>query len=85
MSDVLSKENEKKLTDIFRTLFDNSSLVLRDELTAPQVPGWDSFNHINLVMQIEEEFGIRFSTEEISSLKDVGEFKTLIAHKIATK
>jgi len=85
MSDVLSKENEKKLTDIFRTLFDNPSLVLRDELTAPQVPGWDSFNHINLVMQIEEEFGIRFSTEEISSLKDVGEFKTLIAHKIATK
>ena len=72
MSEVLSQENEKKLTDIFRTLFDNPSLVLHDELTAPQVPGWDSFNHINLVMQIEEEFGIRFSTEEISSLKDVG-------------
>jgi len=85
MSEVLSQEDEKKLTDIFRTLFDDQSLVLRDDLTAPQVPGWDSFNHINLVMQIEEEFGFRFSTEEISSLKDVGEFKGLIARKIAAK
>ena len=85
MSEVLSAADEAKLTEIFRTLFDDPSLMLRDNLTAPQVPGWDSFNHINLVMQIEEDFGFRFSTEEISSLKDVGEFKILIARKIAAR
>ena len=33
-------------------------------------------------MQVEEDFGLRFTTEEISSLKNVGEFKALIARKL---
>jgi acyl carrier protein len=85
MNNALQPADEAKLTDIFRTLFDDPSLVLRDNLTAPDVPGWDSFNHINLVMQIEEDFRLRFTTEEISSLANVGEFKALIARKLHKK
>jgi acyl carrier protein len=85
MNSRLEPADEAKLTEIFRTLFNNSSLVLRDELTAPDVPGWDSFNHINLVMQIEEDFRLRFTTDEIASLKNVGEFKALIAGKLNSK
>jgi len=80
----LRPADEAKLTDIFRTLFNDPALVLRDELTAPDVPGWDSFNHINLVMQIEEDFSVRFTTEEISGLANVGEFKSLIARKLVS-
>lgn len=82
MSNNLQPADEAKLTDIFRTLFGDPSLILRDNLTAPDVPGWDSFNHINLVMQIEEDFRLRFTTEEISSLANVGEFKALMARKL---
>jgi len=64
--------------------FRNPQLVLRDDLKAPDVPGWDSFNHINLVMQIEEDFGVRFTTEEIAELANVGEFKSLIVRKLAS-
>jgi len=85
MSNNIQPADEAKLTDIFRTMFDDPSLILRDDLTAPDVPGWDSFNHINLVMQIEEDFRLRFTTEEISSLANVGEFKTLIARKLRNK
>lgn len=85
MTDKLKAADEVVLTDIFRTLFQDPALVLRDDLKAPDVPGWDSFNHINLVMQIEEDFGIRFTTEEISTLANVGEFKSLIAGKLASK
>jgi len=85
MSNNIQPADEAKLTDIFRTMFDDPSLILRDDLTAPDVPGWDSFNHINLVMQIEEDFRLRFTTEEISSLANVGEFKALIARKLRNK
>lgn len=85
MNHKLNAADEAKLTDIFRTLFNEPSLVLRDDLTAPDVPGWDSFNHINLVMQIEEDFQLRFTTEEIASLKNVGEFKALVARKLSSK
>jgi acyl carrier protein len=83
MSELLDEKHLDQLTDIFKTLFNNPALVLRDDLSASQVPGWDSFNHINLVMQVEEDMGVRFTTAEISSLANVGEFKVLIARKLA--
>ena len=83
MNSRLNPADEIKLTGIFRTLFNDPELRLGDELTASDVPGWDSFNHINLVMYIEEEFAIQFTTREIAGLKNVGEFKVLIAGKLS--
>lgn len=79
---TLREADEQKLTDIFRDLFNDPSLTLRDQMTAADVEGWDSFNHINLVMAVEEEFSARFSTSEIAQLANVGQFKELIASKI---
>ena len=31
-----------------------------DETTADQVPGWDSFNHINVILAVEKAYDIRF-------------------------
>lgn len=79
---TLREPDEQKLTQIFRDLFNNPDLVLTEEMTAADVEGWDSFNHINLVMMVEEEFSARFSTSEIAGLANVGQFKQLIASKI---
>lgn len=35
--------DERKLTEVFRTIFNIPDLELRDDLTAADVPGWDSF------------------------------------------
>lgn len=77
MSDV-----HTRLTTIFRDLFDDVSLVLRDDLTAEDVENWDSLTHINLIVAIEKEFRIRFTTAEVSGLKNVGELEALIAAKV---
>ena len=71
-----------KLTKIFRTLFNQDDLVLRNDLTAEDVPGWDSLNHVNLIIQIEQEFGIRFSNEEVTSFQNVGQLQELIEAKL---
>lgn len=70
--------DEQKLTEVFRTIFNIPDLELRDELTAADVPGWDSFNHVNLVIAIEIEFGVTFTTDEISALQNVGDMKRLL-------
>ena len=82
MTNPLSPDEESKLTEIFRNLLNHPDLVLRDDLTAADVTGWDSFTHINLVMQVEMDFGTRFTTHEIAALRNVGEFKALIAEKL---
>ena len=78
----MNPELTGKLTQIFRTLFNQDDLVLRDDLTAEDVPGWDSLNHVNLIIQVEQEFGIRFSNEEVTSLQNVGQLQELIEAKL---
>jgi acyl carrier protein len=70
-----------QLTTIFREMFDDESLVLRPEMTAEDVENWDSLSHIDLIVAIETEFRIRFTTGEVSALRNVGDLEALITAK----
>ncbi len=78
----LDSDQLDKLSDIFRVLFNRPDLELDDNLTAKDVPGWDSFNHVNLIINIEEEFGVQFTNDEVGGMQNVGSLKTLLASKI---
>ena len=71
-----------QLTDIFRDVFDDDTLVLTPQTTAADVQGWDSFNHINLIVATEARFKIKFKTAEIESLRNVGHLAEVIASKV---
>ena len=73
----------KKLSNIFRVLFNLPDVELNDNLTAKDISEWDSFNHVNLIINIEEEFNVRFSNSEVGDLQNVGNLKTLLASKIS--
>jgi acyl carrier protein len=76
----------QQVQEVFRQVFDDPELVLRDAMTADDVLGWDSLTHINLMVAIEKQFHIKFGTAEISRLKgddqNVGNFLELIATKL---
>ena len=74
-----------QLTAIFRDVFDDETLVVTPELTAADVPEWDSFNHINLIVAIESRFKIKFQTAELEQLHSVGHLANLIAAKLAAQ
>jgi acyl carrier protein len=82
MDDVRARAQE-----IFRDVFDDPALVLKDEMTADDVEGWDSLAHINLIIAVERTLGIKFATAEISRLKEpgqnIGSFLRLIESKTA--
>ena len=79
----LNLDQFDKLSDIFKVLFNRPDLELNDNLTAKDVPGWDSFNHVNLIINIEEEFGVQFTNDEVGGMQNIGNLKTLLASKIA--
>jgi acyl carrier protein len=70
-----------RLQSIFREVFDNDDLLIHPQLTAKDVMGWDSFNHINLILAIEEAYGLTFQTEEMSSAANVGNLVTILQSK----
>lgn len=55
---------------------------LKDETTANQVPGWDSFNHINVILAVEKDYNIHFKGLEILRVKNIGELQKLIDSKL---
>jgi acyl carrier protein len=71
----------ERLTPIFRDVFDDDSLVPESTMTARDVEEWDSLNHIRLIVSVEKAFGIKFSTGEVSSFRDVGHFAETILAK----
>ena len=70
------------LTEIFREVFDNDAIKVTNETTAEDVEGWDSFNHINLIIAIENRLHIKFQVAEIEELRNVGELARLIEKKL---
>ena len=72
----------EELQEIFRSVFDDDSLIINRETTADDIDDWDSLAHIELVSNIEKKFSVKFTTAEVMSLENVGEFLDLINEKI---
>jgi acyl carrier protein len=69
------------LTELFHELFADDSIVLTPDTTADDVSGWDSFNHLNIIVAVETRFGIKLQTNEIEGLTNVGDMARLILTK----
>lgn len=67
---------------IFRDILDLESLTLADDTQASDVDGWDSLTHIQLIVAIEKEFKVKFSSKEILSWKNVGELLGSLQSKV---
>jgi acyl carrier protein len=52
------------------------------ESSPDTIETWDSIHHLNLVLALEQEFGIEFSPEEIEQLLSVELIVALLAEKI---
>ena len=71
-----------KLTAIFHEIFNDNSIVLRDDMTASDVENWDSLTHMLMITKVEEVFGIKFKLRELNKLKMVGDLIGIIQSKI---
>ena len=79
----MSEEDiQERLQEVFRENFDDEDLCISDEMDASDIEEWDSLSHITLIVATEEAFGVRFSTSEIETLNNIGEFKKLIVSKL---
>jgi acyl carrier protein len=75
-------EITEKLTLIFRKLFNNGSLIIKDELTANDVVGWDSLSHMLLITEIENSFSIKFKLKDLNKMRNVGDMIDIISSKL---
>jgi acyl carrier protein len=70
------------LRDVFREVFDDDGLAVTPNTGRGDIADWDSIAHVKLVLSLEEQFAIRFTEDEVSSVRTVGDFLAAIeTHK----
>jgi acyl carrier protein len=48
------------------------------------IESWDSMQHLNLVLAIEEKFGVQLAPEEIEQMKNIGLVAALVEKKVSS-
>ena len=67
---------------IFRDIFDDEELVITRDTPADDIEDWDSLTHMQLIVEIEKKYNIKFTTAEIKKAQNVGEFIDIIKEKM---
>jgi acyl carrier protein len=78
---ILTTATIEELGEIVRDVFDDDNVVVTERTTAQDVDGWDSLNHIRFMVSVEKAFGVRFTSREVESLKNLGDLLRAINSK----
>ena len=70
------------MNGVFQDVFDDASITVHDETTSDDIEDWDSLEHVNLIVAVENEFGIHFNMGEVNQMKNVGEMVDIILQRV---
>lgn len=55
---------------------------IKPESSPESIDSWDSTQHLNFVLALEEKFGLQLSPEEMEQMRNVGEAAKVIESKL---
>jgi len=64
-------------------LFGIPPQALSGESSPENIESWDSVQHLNFILAIEETFHLQLSPEETERIRTIGDAEKLIAQKVA--
>ncbi|MHB8947770.1 MAG: acyl carrier protein [Rhodoferax sp.] len=60
----MSKNVEQTVREVMSIILNLDATEIDDNTSMDNTPAWDSANHINLILALEEEFSISFEVSE---------------------
>lgn len=61
-------ELDNKILEVMSFVFEVPVSELNEESSQDTIESWDSVKHLNLIVALEEEFGIEIPIEEVGNL-----------------
>lgn len=55
--------------------------IINDDLAMQDVDVWDSLKHMELIVSLEQTFGLQLSFEEIVTMQTVGNIKRVLKER----
>ena len=69
------------LRTTFAAVFGRADIQLHPNLSAADVVGWDSFRHVEIILALEAEYGIRIRAREANAAANLGDLVALVVRK----
>ena len=71
----------KKISEVLADIIDADAIELKEQDSPQTVEDWDSLAHFQMVMEIQNEYGVKFTAAEIQGWKNVGDIIDSIVSK----
>jgi acyl carrier protein len=72
---------KEKIRKIMAAVFEMNAVDIEDSDDSTTIPNWDSLNHMNLIVALEEEFDVRFEDDEIVELTSLKAIENSLASR----
>ena len=73
---------DKRIKLIISNVFDIEENLVKDDSSNDSLDQWDSMNHMNLIVALEEEFECEFDEEDIENMINFNVLKNTIEDKL---
>jgi acyl carrier protein len=75
---------ENKIKEIMSVVLKVSITELDENSSPTTIPNWDSLGHMNLIVALEEEFGVQFDDEDMLNLLNYKLLRLTLEEKLGT-
>ena len=73
----------ERLSEVFEDVLEHDDDKVTEELSQDTCEDWDSLGQITLLVSVENEFGLKFSAEEMAEMKSVAKIIDTVLAKEA--
>lgn len=73
---------EKKIISIIARILETEIDEIELDTAIGDLPEWDSLHHLNIIAELEREFGIKYAAEDLAELEDVADLIALTKETI---
>ena len=78
---MTSSTTFEQLRGIASDIFGVPATEITESSSPETIESWDSVQHLNLVLAMEEQFAVQFDPEEMDQMKNMGEIAGLLDKK----
>lgn len=68
----------RTFNQIVSTIFSISESEVRDEMSSKDIADWDSMNYLLFISELEKEFSMSFSMDEVMNAKTLGDIRAVV-------
>jgi acyl carrier protein len=82
---MIGDAEELSLKQVLAEIFELDPSTIDGTMSIDNVELWDSLQHISMIVSVEQEFGVRFSEEEMAELLSYERLRSALASKLSLK